>query len=102
MSRNNHSRVLAIGLDAAEPALVRHLIERDEMPALKSLLGAGRWIRLQSPAYVGSGAVWPTFATGTEPSVHGVYGEWCWQPETMDVNRYDGRGVSPFWKPLSE
>ncbi|HKP36737.1 MAG TPA: alkaline phosphatase family protein [Pyrinomonadaceae bacterium] len=102
MNRNNHSRVLAIGLDAAEPALVRHLIERDEMPALKSLLAAGRWIRIHSPAYLGSGAVWPTFATGTEPSVHGVYGEWCWEPETMDVNRYDGEGVSPFWKPLSE
>ncbi|HEY3024697.1 MAG TPA: alkaline phosphatase family protein [Pyrinomonadaceae bacterium] len=95
MSRHNGGRVLAIGLDAAEPALIRRLIAQDEMPALKSLLAEGRWLRVQSPAHIGSGTVWPAFMTGKEPSGHGVYGEWCWQPETMSLFRFDGRILKP-------
>jgi predicted AlkP superfamily phosphohydrolase/phosphomutase len=95
------TRVLAVGLDAAEPSLVRALVERGEMPALKSLLDAGEWLRVESPAHVGSGAVWPTFLTGTGPAAHGVYGEWAWRPETMDLTRYHGRALRPFWEKLA-
>lgn len=98
MSQNSGPRVLAIALDAAEPSLVRRLIEQDEMPALKSLLAEGRWLSVKSPAHIGSGAVWPTFMTGCEPSSHGAYGEWCWQPDTMSLSRYQGGSLVPFWK----
>lgn len=100
MSQNNGPRVLAIALDAAEPTLIRRLIEADELPALKSLLAAGRWLRVKSPSHVGSGSVWPTFVTGCDPSAHGVYGEWCWLPESMSLSRYRGSGLVPFWKRL--
>jgi len=100
MSWHNGSRVLAIGIDAAEPQFVRELIERDELPALKSLLAEGRWLRVKSPAHIGSGSVWPTFITGEEPAKHGICGEWSWQPETMDLTRYSGRKLQPFWKAL--
>jgi predicted AlkP superfamily phosphohydrolase/phosphomutase len=102
MSTGNGSRVLAIGIDAAEATLVRKLIQQDEMPALKSLLEGGRWLRVQSPANIGSGAVWPTFITGGEPTTHGVYSEWSWRPDTMSLNRYHGRHLTPFWKPLAQ
>ena len=96
----SEARVLAIGLDAAEPTLIRELIEQGEMPALKALLEQGKWLRVESPASVGSGSVWPTFITGEEPSIHGVYGEWCWRPATMSLERYRGDGLIPFWKRL--
>jgi predicted AlkP superfamily phosphohydrolase/phosphomutase len=96
----NQRRVLAIGIDAAEPALIRQLIERGELPALKRLSDDGVWRRVTSPAYIGSGAVWPTFITGTDPTHHGIYGEWCWQPETMSLSRFNGRGLTPFWAEL--
>ena len=102
MSTGNDSRVLAIGIDAAETSLVKQLIEQDEVPALKSLLEGGRWLRVQSPANIGSGAVWPTFITGGEPTTHGVYSEWSWRPDTMSLNRYHGRHLTPFWKPLAQ
>jgi predicted AlkP superfamily phosphohydrolase/phosphomutase len=102
MSINNNSRVLAIGIDAAEATFVRKLIEQDEMPALKSLLREGQWLRVRSPAHIGSGAVWPTFMTGAEPTVHGVYSEWSWRPEAMTLRRYHGRHLTPFWKSLTE
>jgi predicted AlkP superfamily phosphohydrolase/phosphomutase len=95
------TRVLAVGVDAAEPTLVRELVERGEMPALKALLDGGAWRRVESPAHVGSGAVWPTFLTGAGPAAHGVYGEWAWRPEAMGLARYRGRGLEPFWQKLA-
>lgn len=102
MSTNNGSRVLAIGVDAAEGSFVKQLIEQGEAPALKSLLAEGEWLRVQSPAHIGSGAVWPTFITGEEPAVHGIYSEWNWRPEAMSLTRYHGRDLTPFWKPLAQ
>jgi predicted AlkP superfamily phosphohydrolase/phosphomutase len=102
MSTTNGSPVLAIGIDAAEASFVKQLIELGEMPALRSLLEGGRWLSVQSPANIGSGAVWPTFSTGEEPTSHGVYSEWSWRPETMSLSRYHGRHLRPFWKPLAQ
>ena len=102
MKRKNRRRVLAIGLDATEPAFIRSLIEAGEMPVLARLLNEGAWMRVASPASIGSGTVWPTFFTGTEPAEHCVYSEWRWQPETMSLARYDDRSLKPFWKRLSD
>jgi predicted AlkP superfamily phosphohydrolase/phosphomutase len=107
MNRAREKRVLAIGIDAAEPALIRELIEGGDLPALKRLLDDGDWREVKSPAHIGSGAVWPTFFIGADASRHGIYGEWCWQPETMSLNRLTlnrsgGHRLTPFWKELSE
>lgn len=102
MSTSNGSRVLSIGIDAAEPTLVRQLIKQNEMPALKSLLAEGKWLCVRSPSHIGSGAVWPTFITGEEPTAHGIYSEWLWRPEAMTLSRYNGRHLTPFWKALAE
>jgi predicted AlkP superfamily phosphohydrolase/phosphomutase len=100
MGHNSDSRVLAVGIDAAEPTLIKQLIEQDKLPVLKSLLSNSKWLRVESPANIGSGSVWPTFITGVEPADHGVYGEWAWQPEDMGLRRYSGRHLDPFWRPL--
>lgn len=97
-----NTKVLAIGVDAAESTLVRRMIEQDELPALRSLLAGGRWLEVQSPSTIGSGAVWPTFLTGTEPVEHGIYSEWKWLPETMSLRRYEGHHLTPFWKTLAQ
>lgn len=99
--QSNRAPVLAIAVDAAEPTFVRRMIEQDEMPALKSLLARGRWLRVVSPAKIGSGSVWPTFISGRDPSVHGVYGEWLWDSTTMSLNRNHGNNLEPFWKQIA-
>jgi len=98
VSTNNGPSVLAIGIDSAESTLVRQLIDQGELPALRSLLAAGRWLEVRSPSTIGSGAVWPTFLTGEEPATHGIYSEWKWLPETMSLRRYEGHHLTPFWK----
>jgi predicted AlkP superfamily phosphohydrolase/phosphomutase len=102
MSLTNGSRVLAIGIDAAEPTLIEQLMSQNKLPALQALLKHGKWLSVESPANIGSGSVWPTFITGHEPSKHGVYGEWAWHPETMKLSRYSGRDLNPFWSSLIE
>lgn len=102
MNTNDGRQVLAIAVDAAEPTLIRKMIEQNEMPTLKSLLSEGRWMSLKSPADIGSGSVWVSFLTGEDPAVHGVYGEWCWEPEQMRVRRVTVRQLIPFWKRLAE
>jgi predicted AlkP superfamily phosphohydrolase/phosphomutase len=94
-------RVLAIAIDAAEPTLIRQMIAEGELPALKSLLSQGSWIKVEAPAHIGSGAVWPTFITGEEPNVHGIYGEWGWQAASMDLCRFPVRNLVPFWQTLA-
>ena len=100
MKSKSDCQVLAIGIDAAEPALIREMIENKQLPALESVLAEGKWLRVESPANIGSGAVWPTFITGHEPSKHSVYGEWVWHPEAMGLSRYTGRHLKAFWEDL--
>lgn len=102
MTTSNGTRVIAIGIDAAEPEFVRQLIERGEAPALQSLLQAGQWLDVRSPANIGSGAVWPTFISGAAPTTHGIYSEWRWHPETMSLSRYHGSHLNPFWTSLTQ
>lgn len=101
MKQKRQKRLLAIGLDATEPTLVRRLIEENQLPTMKRLLGAGAWSRVESPARIGSGTVWPTFFTGTWPAEHGIYSDWCWKPELMSLARFTATGLVPFWQQLA-
>ncbi len=96
------TKVMAIGIDAAESTLVREMIEQNELPSLRSLLDEGRWLEVRSPSPIGSGTVWPTFLTGEDPAAHGIYSEWKWLPDTMSLRRYEGHHLTPFWKSLAE
>lgn len=93
-------RVLAIGLDAAEPTLVERMIADGELPALAKLLACGSWSRVTSPAGYGSGTVWPTFFTGTDAVEHGQFTHWGWDPASMSLQYYDASRYAPFWQEL--
>lgn len=100
MSDNTGGRVLAIGLDAAEPTLLERMIADGELPTLAKLLAGGTWSRVTSPAGYGSGTVWPTFFTGTDAAEHGQYTHWGWDPATMSLQYYDASVHTPFWQQL--
>ena len=94
-------RFLAIGLDAADPEFIHDLIERGELPRLKALRDQGMWGQVESPAGIGSGAVWPTFMTGADPDEHGIYSSRPWNAETMQLSRLATDGLRPFWERLA-
>lgn len=93
--------LLAIGIDAAEGRLVRHLIAEGRLPSLARLVASGRWGRVASPATVGSGAVWPTFVSGMAPDEHGLFGEFAWNADAMGLERPAFETLAPFWRQLT-
>ena len=101
MSRSSGPRVLAIGIDAAEPSLVRKLIDQGNLPSLRQLLARGVWGEVRSPADIASGAVWPTFMTGKGPLDHGIYSVLPWEPAAMKLVRLTTDRLTPFWQALA-
>ncbi len=102
MNRSSSPRVLAIGIDAAEPTLVRKLIDGGVLPSLRGLLTRGVWGEVHSPADIGSGTVWPTFMTGQSPLDHGIYSVLPWDSRAMCLVRLATDHVTPFWTSLSQ
>lgn len=102
VSSPDRQPVLAIGVDAADPTLVRRLIDEGELPALRDLLRRGVWRGVSSPTQIDPAAVWPTFVTGTDQGEHGSYGDRPWQPKSMGIASFGGRSFIPFWKGLAE
>jgi predicted AlkP superfamily phosphohydrolase/phosphomutase len=95
-------RVLALGVDAAEPTLVRRLLAEGRLPRLASLLDHGVWRRVRAPADLGSGAVWPTFTTGQSPLQHQVHSTWAWDARAMRVRPVTIDHLVPFWKDVAD
>ena len=94
--------VLAIGIDGAEPTLVESLVSRGRLPVLARVMTGTTLRRVSSPADIGSGAVWPTFMSGTPASQHGLHAHWVWRPETMTLGEYPSNAVVPFWRALAD
>lgn len=67
------SRVLVIGLDAADSRLMASAIDQGRLPHLARLRDRGAWGFVPSMYGFGSGALWPSFATGVSPAKHGRY-----------------------------
>lgn len=98
--RPTHHRVLLIGLDAAAADLLLEGIDAGELPNLRRLRDEGAWGIVPSPPGFGSGAVWPSFATGVSPAKHGRYyyrqvGPGSYSAERFEVEQF---GVQPVWE----
>ncbi|MBI5852330.1 MAG: alkaline phosphatase family protein [Planctomycetes bacterium] len=94
-------RVLLIGLDAADLAVMRAHLAR--LPRLRALFQSSPPRTLRSPGDVLSSAVWPSFASGTGPGVHGVYYPLQWDHGGKRLRRVDADWLAfePFWYPLA-
>ena len=93
-------RLLMIGLDAAEPALVERGLADGTLPHLARLRARGSYRRLASSAACLAGSPWPTFYTGTSPASHGFYHFLQWHAERMAMVRPgpDWLPIQPFWR----
>jgi predicted AlkP superfamily phosphohydrolase/phosphomutase len=98
MSPSEPGPVLLIGIDAAEPALVRRLMERGDLPVLRGLASEGVWGPVAAAPPTCSSALWPSFLSGATLAEHGIYGEWAWRPETLDLGRPSWDHLDPFWR----
>lgn len=98
------TRVLAIGLDAAEPSLLRRWMESGDLPALAGLKERAVWGRTTNEPGLYTGAVWPTIFTGVSAARHGCYyyrqivnGTYRTTPFRPDDLKHP-----PFWQAVGE
>jgi Tfp pilus assembly protein PilF len=66
------SKVLVIGLDAADWTLMLPLVRQGLMPNLGRLLQAGTWGQMETIVPMLSPLIWTTMATGVSPDQHGI------------------------------
>jgi len=67
-----HPRVLLIGVDGADPAILDRLIRDNKLPTFARLQREGAFGRLRSREPLLSPVIWTTIATGRKPQDHGV------------------------------
>ena len=69
---NARPGILAIGLEAADPALLEKWLAAGELPNFSRLIDGGCYRKLHSCTEVSSGATWPSITTGVSPAKHGM------------------------------
>jgi len=94
-----------IGIDSLNLRVAKE--NGDRMPVLAHLLASGELRMLASSARYASASVWPTFASGESPGIHGHYFPFQWDAATMSHRRTEsGRWAAdfafePFWYRLA-
>ena len=69
---NRPARIVALGLEAAEPGLIEKWCNEGFLPTLASLKKQWPFLKIMSTTEVGSGATWPSIFTGVSPAKHGI------------------------------
>ena len=100
---SNH-RVMVIGLDGATLNLIEPWVQAGYLPTLAKLMNQGAYSRLMSVQPVVSAAAWPTFMTGMNPGIHGVYDFVYRDPESYQLRPVTRLNIdSPsLWHTLSQ
>ena len=79
--------VIAIGLDATEPALIEEWIEAGHLKNLARLRQQGSYQRLKNFGYYRAETPWTTFLTGCTPQTTGYWGPVKYHADTYDVEK---------------
>ena len=66
-------RVVIVGLDGMDPRVTRELLAQNKLPNFKRIAEAGSFGELATTCPAISPVAWSTFATGVDPSKHGIF-----------------------------
>ena len=72
-SSQYHQKLVVIGVDGLDPDLVSQFMDRGKLPNMQKLSKEGALQRLETTPSADMSA-WASFATGTNPGKHGVFG----------------------------
>lgn len=99
-----NTRVVLIALDAFDANVFEHLMESGALPNLARFAKDSGRARIHSEGATLHGSLWPTFATGTGPGIHGMYFWTQWLEEEMAYvrNSHQAFAIEPFWKRIGE
>ena len=69
-----HQKLIVLGIDGLDPDLVSQFMDAGRLPNMQKLAKQGALQRLETTPSPGASA-WASFATGTNPGKHGVFGQ---------------------------
>lgn len=100
------ARLVVLGVDAANPYLIRRWAAEGRLPAIRGVLERGRSGLVDGLKGFFIGSTWPSFYTGLNPAGHGFHRIVQLRSGTYDFFRPlgspDGLGGTPFWRLASE
>ena len=102
-SRSDRTTVTAVCLEVAGPDQMSGWLDQGWMPNLRAVRDAGAFLPLRSVANISSGAIWPSFTTGTMPERHGqFFTHMQLEPGTYRIGKHyaDDVPFPPFWEAL--
>lgn len=94
------SKVIAIGLDAAEPRVLERWMAEGKLPHMQAIRNRGVYTRLENFEESSVETSWTTFATGSPPEETGYYGPLVYDPDTYKMvtkAAYDYQDYPPFY-----
>ncbi|MGB3509296.1 MAG: alkaline phosphatase family protein [Microcoleaceae cyanobacterium] len=99
-------KVLFIGLDSADPELLKQWSEDGSLPNLQKIWQSSIWGDVKIPKGFSNGAMWPSLFTGVNPSKHGRYNYLYIEPGTYNFKHLFDEDTDyqalPFWVDLSK
>ena len=96
----DRKKVIAIGLDSAEPTVIEKWVDEGKLPNIKSLMDEGSYGRLDNFEEASVETSWTTFATGCSPDKTGYYAPLAYDPDTYQMvthAAYDYEKYPPFY-----
>lgn len=98
------TKVLLICLDAAERDLLLSWGRDQRLPNIGALLQRSSWFDAPALHGLGSGALWPSFATGMTPSEHGRFFGFQMERGSYETIKFGSRSTefASFWQRLSD
>lgn len=108
-----HPRVIVLGIDGADPVLLRRFMAEGKLPHFSELEKRGGFVALGTTNPPQSPVAWASFTTGLDPGGHGIFDFIHRDPETMapipSLTSLDSSGRPvlmrrgrPFWGYLSD
>ena len=91
--------LILLGIDAGDIVLIEEWASQGLLPAFASLLQDAAHSRLETPAAVLQGSIWPSFATACNPGKHGSYFMMQMRNGSNEVSRVRADDLlrPPFW-----
>ena len=92
--------LLAIGLDGADPSLLKRWANQGHLPTIAALLEKSRYSLLKNFDSYRAEVPWTTFLTGVPPEQTGYWGRIQFDPATCQVaehGAYDFKEYPPFY-----
>jgi len=100
--RKRKNKVFVLGLDGVPYSLVKKFCQQGVWKFMAELAQAGGLVPMEVTLPEISAVSWPSFMTGTDPGIHGIFGFTDWKDGSYEIRypNFSDLKVPTFWDQL--